>query len=269
MPYTRPLVVIEVENYFMTTEEQKELIRIKNQISKHFTKSDWLDLGYTLGCYDVIENHPRLLRSMNFGDDDYEGNILEVITEMVKKDGRNLTEIESYLSDKFASPEISEFISTAQTETPKRIITFSPQVFEVPTKKQNDRLVTVMLPFSLQKTFESIKEACESHNLECIKADDIWENPTFIQDIFELIFTSRVVVADFTGKNANVFYEVGIAHTLGKTVIPITQSIADVPSDLGHHRALLYHPNEQGYKDLITELDKRLKSLFPNPFDNF
>ncbi|HXA00731.1 MAG TPA: hypothetical protein VNW99_02015 [Cytophagaceae bacterium] len=105
-----------------------------------------------------------------------------------------------------------------------------------------------MLPFKLQQTFESIKNACTSLNLECAKADDIWENPTFIQDIFELIFISRVVVADFTDKNPNVFYEVGIAHTLGKTVVPITQSIKDVPSDLGHHRALLYFPNDKVIK---------------------
>src|SRR5690606_21398661 len=114
-------------------------------------------------------------------------------------------------------------------------------------------------------TFEAVKNACENLHLECKKADDIWENATFIQDIFELIFTSKVVVADFTGKNPNVFYEVGIAHTLGKTVVPITQSMDDVPSDLGHHRALKYLPNEQGYKDLTKEIAKRLETLMPKP----
>jgi hypothetical protein len=257
---------MENKQQTVTREQQKELIEIKNQINKHFTKSDWLDLGYTLGSYETIENHPRLLRSLSFGDDDYEGNILEVLSEMVKKDGKNFNEIKSYVSDKLGKPEVSDFISTAHTETPKRIVTFSPQVFDIPTKPQNDKLVTVMLPFKLQASFEAVKEACDNLNLECAKADDIWENPTFIQDIFELIFTSRVVVADFTGKNPNVFYEVGIAHTLGKTVVPITQSINDVPSDLGHHRALVYHPNEQGYKDLTTEVQKRLKTLFPDPY---
>lgn len=251
----------------ITKEQQKELIDLKNQISKHFNKSDWLDLGYSLGCYEIIESHPRLLRSLSFGDDDYEGNILEVLSEIIKKDIKNFNEVKSYLSDKFAKPEVSDFISTSHTEIPRRIVTFSPQVFQVPTKAQNDKLVTVMLPFRLQKSFDAIKNACDNLSLECNKADDIWENPTFIQDIFELIFTSRVVVADFTGKNANVFYEVGIAHTLGKTVIPITQSMDDVPSDLGHHRALLYHPNEQGYLDLTAEIEKRLKTLFPNPFE--
>jgi hypothetical protein len=145
------------------------------------------------------------------------------------------------------------------------MITFSPQVFEIPTKPQNEKLVTVMLPFKLQSSFTAVKSACDKLGLECKKADDIWENATFIQDIFELIFTSKVVVADFTGKNPNVFYEVGIAHTLGKTVIPITQSFDDVPSDLGHHRALKYLTNEQGYTDLTTELMKRLETLMPKP----
>ena len=248
-------------------EKQKELIEIRNQILKRFTKTDWLDLAYTLGCYDVIESHPRLLRSLNFGDTDYGGNILEVLTEITKRNPKNFGEIKSYLTDKFATPEISDFISTApHTKTPKRIITFSPQVFAVPTDPQNDKLVTVMLPFEHQKTFDSIKNVCDNLGLECRKADDIWKNSIFIQDIFELIFTSRVVVADFSGKNSNVFYEIGIAHTLGKTVVPITQSINDVPSDLGHHRALQYFPIDQGYRDLETKLKKRLKTLFPNLF---
>ena len=126
-----------------------------------------------------------------------------------------------------------------------------------------------MLPFRLQASFAAVKAACDELNLDCKKADDIWENATFIQDIFELIFTSKVVVADFTGKNPNVFYEVGIAHTLGKTVIPITQSFDDVPSDLGHHRALKYLPNDQGYAELTKELIKRLETLIPKPYSGW
>lgn len=49
-------------------------------------------------------------------------------------------------------------------------------------------------------------------------------------------------------------YETGIAHTLGKIVIPITQSFNDIPSDLGHHRALKYLANDEGYRNLSNEL---------------
>jgi len=250
----------------MDKEQQKELVEIKNHIANQFDKSDWLDFGYSLGCYEIIQNHDRLLRSLDFGDDDYEGNILQVLSKMIQKDPNNFNEIKAYLSNKHSIPQVSDFVSIAHEETPKRIITFSPQVFDIPTKTQDDSLATVMLPFKLKETFSAIKEACENNSVRCVKADDIWENSTFMQDIFELIFTSRIVIADFTGKNPNVFYEVGIAHTLGKTVVPITQSVEDVPSDLRHHRVLVYLPNEQGYKELTQELGKRLETLFPNPF---
>lgn len=245
----------------------KELIEIKNIISRQFTKSDWLELGYTLDCYAIINDHDRLLRSLSFGDDDYEASILDVLTKIIRKNPKSLKEIKSYLANKYSTPSVSDFISTAHTEIPKKIISFSPQVFEVPNKPQQEKLVAVMLPFKLDKTFVAITNACKNLNVDCKKADDIWENSTFIQDIFELIFTCKVVVADFTGKNPNVFYEVGIAHTLGKTVIPITQSTDDIPTDLGHHRALKYLPNEQGYKDLTSELEKRIRTLIPETSD--
>lgn len=249
----------------MNKEQGKELIEIKNQIERQFGKSDWLELGYAIGCSDIIENHSRLLRSLDWGDPDYPGNILEVLNQIIKRDPKNINEIKSYLSTKSSIPSVSDFISTAHHEPPKKIIAFSPQVFSIPAKSQNEKLVAVMLPFKYNATFQAINTACTELGLDCKKADDIWENSAFIQDIFDLIFTSRVVVADFTGKNPNVFYEVGIAHTLGKTVIPVTQSLDDVPSDLGHHRALKYLPNEQGYKEMIEELKKRLRSLIPEP----
>lgn len=87
------------------------------------------------------------------------------------------------------------------------------------------------------------------------------KNSTFIQDIFELIYCARIIVVDFTDRNPNVMYETGIAHTLGKTVIPISQSLSDVPSDLGHHRVLKYLPNDEGYRNLSNELYKRIKTI--------
>jgi hypothetical protein len=249
----------------MNPQQQKEIFELRNDIlSRELERNDWVELGYSIGCYDIISEHSRLLRSLSWGDDDYPANILEVLGSIAKRNFGNLAVIRNYLDSKFEPPVVSDFISTAHTEVPKRNITFSPQVFHVPDKKQNDKLVSMMFPFAHIKSFLAVKSAVEDLQLECIKADDIWMNTTFIQDIFELIFTSRVIVADFTGKNPNVFYEVGIAHTLGKTVIPITQSIDDVPSDLRHHRVLLYHPNEQGYRELAAEIKKRLQTLIPN-----
>lgn len=162
-------------------------------------------------------------------------------------------------------PLHGEFISTDHEEVPyEKIITFKPSVFQVPSKPLNNDLISVMMPFdaAFTPTYDAVKRVVDYMQKECLRADDIWENSTFMQDIFDLIYRAKVVVVDFTGRNPNVMYETGIAHTLGKTVIPITQSFDDIPSDLGHHRALKYLPNEEGYRALSNELYKRLKVIY-------
>lgn len=162
-------------------------------------------------------------------------------------------------------PAHGQFISSSFDKIPtEQLISFKPSVFNVPNKSQNEKLVSVMMPFhaGFSDTYDSIKKVVDYMQLQCFRADDIWDNSTFMQDIFDLIFCSKVVVVDFTGRNPNVMYETGIAHTLGKTVVPITQSLDDIPSDLGHHRALKYLPNAEGYRALSNELYKRLKVIY-------
>jgi len=77
----------------ISKEQQHEIIAIKDLIVAHFTKSDWLELGYKLGSYDIIEKHPRLLRSLNWGDEDYDGNVLQVLTKIIERDSNNFNAI--------------------------------------------------------------------------------------------------------------------------------------------------------------------------------
>lgn len=187
---------------------------------------------------------------------------LDAVKACLKSANLSVTELPSGLA-RICSLN-GEFVSTAYEIPPaERLLTFRPEIFKVPDKPQNPKLVSVMMPFNaaFRGTYDAVKRVADHMSLECLRADDIWNNSTFMQDIFDLIFCARVVVVDFTGRNPNVMYETGIAHTLGKTVIPITQSIADIPSDLGHHRALKYLPNEQGYRDLSNDLYKRLKGI--------
>ena len=82
-----------------------------------------------------------------------------------------------------------------------------------------------------------------------------------MQDVYDLIWTAKIVVSDFTGKNPNVFYETGIAHTLDKTVVPIAQEEGDVPFDLRHLRHLKYLNNIEGRKAMTEKLAERLRTL--------
>jgi len=58
-----------------------------------------------------------------------------------------------------------------------------------------------------------------------------------------------------------VFYEIGIAHTLGKHVVLITQSEDNVPFDLRHLRFVEYLNNEEGRHDLVDKVGKRIANL--------
>ena len=82
----------------MDKEQGRELIELKNQIQRQFTKSDWIELGFALGVPEIINGHDRLLRSLDFGDEDYEGNILTVLNQIIKKDPTNFLELKSFIS---------------------------------------------------------------------------------------------------------------------------------------------------------------------------
>lgn len=124
-------------------------------------------------------------------------------------------------------------------------------------------LVSAMMPFhpSFDRVYEALRGAVGAVGLRCRRADDIWENPAVMQDVVSLIDRSRVVIADCTGRNPNVFYEIGIAHTLGREVILITQNDADIPFDLRHLRYVLYLNNGEGLAALVDKLRPRLADL--------
>jgi AbiJ-like protein len=234
------------------------LIELRARIVSGFDAGNWEDVGLLTGASDTINNHPRLLRSLSWGDEDYAGNVLTVVRRLVEQDPRTLPIIESYVDKHF--PGEGTYISAKPSE---RRITFAPYVFAVPDTTVELDLVSVMMPFSAEftGTYEAIKRAADTARVRCLRADDIWEDSTIVQDIFNLIFRSQVVVVDFTGRNPNVMYETGIAHTLGKHVIPISQSLDDVPFDMRHHRVLKYLSNKEGLSKLAEDLARKLSQV--------
>lgn len=170
--------------------------------------------------------------------------------------------------DKKSNPKLKffsgEFVSTAvEMRKIERIITFAPEVFKVPEGRVIRDQVSVMMPFStdFDDVYTIIKEICESVGLHCHRADEVWKDSAIIQDVFDLIFTSSIIIADLSGKNPNVFYEIGIAHTLGKFVVPIAQSTNDIAFDVGHHRVLKYSLDSDGKVKLKKNLQSRLKTI--------
>lgn len=242
----------------MDLAEGKRLLAIKERIVANFNSSNWEEIGLLTGITDLIRGHGRLLRSLDWGDADYAGNVIEVLTNAHRQNPEITTAIESYLDEHYG---VEGFYVSSKIKEKK--ITFSPDVFEVPPLTVQGDLVSVMMPFeaSFNPVYAAIQSAVTGVGQQCRRADDIWEESVVVQDIFNLIFRSRIVIVDFTGKNPNVMYETGIAHTLGKQVVPITQSIEHVPFDLRHHRSLVYLSNSEGLASLTETLSARLRNL--------
>lgn len=68
--------------------------------------------------------------------------------------------------------------------------------------------------------------------MECLRADDIWDANAVIQDVVGLIDGASVVICDCSGRNPNVFYEIGLPHAFGREVMLITQNADDIPFEV-------------------------------------
>jgi type II secretory pathway predicted ATPase ExeA len=132
----------------------------------------------------------------------------------------------------------------------------------------------VLMPFSdtldLQKVYQDhVKPVLEKRcGLRCERADDIYDISGVMQSVWEGINRARLVIADLTGRNPNVFYELGIAHTLGKPVIMLTQSMEFVPFDLRHLRCIVYEYKPGSINKLQRDLEKTVHRVLSGTPDS-
>ena len=138
-----------------------------------------------------------------------------------------------------------------------------PKVFTLTNDLVEEKLVAVMMPFDAKfaPVYTALECAVTGLGMTCQRGDDIWEHDHIIQDVVSLISKAKVVICDLTGRNANVFYETGIAHALGRDVILIAQTASDVPFDLAAIRYIAYLSNTQGLTALAADVTRRLETL--------
>ena len=126
-------------------------------------------------------------------------------------------------------------------------------------------MVFVLSPFGhpFNTIYEDhIRPSVESiQDLRCLRADDIYDNRPIMEDIWRYTNEAQMLIAELTGRNPNVFYETAIAHTVGKEVILITQSMDDVPFDLKHLRCIVYEYTPRGTKALEDNLKNTIRNI--------
>ena len=137
-------------------------------------------------------------------------------------------------------------------------------VFRGRNFKVNPELTFVLMPFAERFDpiySEIIKPVVEQFGLMCIRADNLYHSKPIMEDIWKFLNEARIVIADVTGKNPNVFYEIGLAHAIGKEVIIISQSTDDIPFDLRHLRTFTYQDSVAGFRKLEHQLTQSLSTI--------
>jgi hypothetical protein len=85
-----------------------------------------------------------------------------------------------------------------------------------------------------------IASAISEAGYEVIRADDIRNQQNILKDVLSGLAESDLVIADLTGSNPNVYYELGLAHAFEKRVILLTQHVDELPFDLRSYRVIPY-----------------------------
>ncbi|MCK9419820.1 MAG: hypothetical protein M0R70_10630 [Nitrospirae bacterium] len=127
--------------------------------------------------------------------------------------------------------------------------------------------VFMVIPFSDEVAMSayqhSTKPTVESFGFRIQRADEIFSaNPVF-DDIITAVEQSSIVIVDISGRNANCFYELGVAHTLkrNRTIMITHDEYSDIPFDVAHFRILKYENTIEGKAKYEENLKKTLQSI--------
>jgi len=128
----------------------------------------------------------------------------------------------------------------------------------------------VMMPFTapLGEYYLKIYEpAIRKAGLTPVRADDdIFGTGKIMDQIWSGLNSAKVIVAELTARNPNVFYELGIAHALQKPVVLISSNEQDVPFDLQHIRVIYYDMSDPFWgSKLIDKVAENVISAVKNP----
>ena len=128
----------------------------------------------------------------------------------------------------------------------------------------------VMMPYApphgdyYSKVYEP---AIEKAGLTAVRADaDLFGTGKIMDQIWAGINSAKVLVAELTTRNQNVYYELGLAHALEKPVVLISSNEEDVPFDLQHIRVIYYDVMDPFWgQKLLDKVAENILSAIKNP----
>jgi hypothetical protein len=136
-----------------------------------------------------------------------------------------------------------------------------PTVFSPGQRQIHINRGFVLMPFApdFRNVYAAVRSVVSDYaHCECVRADEIARSNRITDEVFEQIQRARFLIADITGQNPNVFYELGVAHALERPVIVLVQTGTEIPIDISGIRFLEYSIDDLG--DLQAKLGEFIKS---------
>jgi nucleoside 2-deoxyribosyltransferase len=135
--------------------------------------------------------------------------------------------------------------------------------------KETKPMCFFIMPFApeLHYFYLYLKQYLEQHhNLQCERADDQVLTMPILEKINKFIQNADVIIADCSGRNPNVMYELGIAHAHRKKVILITKEpVHEAPSDIRHYEFIHYELDK--HIEFFKKLDNALHNVFSKRYE--
>nr|VFK31634.1 MAG: hypothetical protein BECKMB1821I_GA0114274_102536 [Candidatus Kentron sp. MB]VFK75862.1 MAG: hypothetical protein BECKMB1821H_GA0114242_10342 [Candidatus Kentron sp. MB] len=121
-------------------------------------------------------------------------------------------------------------------------------------------LIFVLTPFHprFQETYDVVHKIAKDVGMRALRGDEEHVSANLLRHVIKQLVKARVIVANIDGRSPNVFYELGIAHALGKEVILISNSIEEVPFDIRSNKLVIYKDVQQLSSLLKKELTRSL-----------
>lgn len=170
--------------------------------------------------------------------------------------------VESEGSKVRLSDQLMRFLKAVEDQLanlPKPDFVFSFPFSQAIREPGQPRPCFVAMPYG-PTWFDSVKRtiigAASKEGFQAEVSIDLGMPGPITDQIWQGIRRSDVVVADVTDNNPNVFYELGLAHALGKEVIVITQTDNAVPFDIRTSRFIIYKLGE------LSRLEDDLRIAF-------
>ena len=89
------------------------------------------------------------------------------------------------------------------------------------------------------------------YNCSVGRADYFYDDPDFTEIIHKRIAQADLIIADLTGLNPNVFYELGHSNMMGLPTILFIDSVNNLPSDIRQHKAIPYSLESLGKRETL------------------